>query len=438
MTSIHTHGLAMPSSVPSLAACTALSLAAAAACHWCIPRASSIFIQSGLRGTDLGKRGLPVLPESMGLIAGLMYLLVLILMMPVLFMTWGRPDAPPALDPFTVHKFTSYLSAILSILAMLFLGFADDVLNIRWRHKLFLPAFAALPLLFVYAIEHGVTWVVVPSPLRAYLGRIVDLGLLYHVYMAMVAIFCTNSINILAGINGVEVAQSLVIAIAVALNSAGHLAATTNPVTIETHRFALLLTLPFLAVSVALVRWNWFPARVFVGDTYTYFAGMVFAVVGILGHFSKTMLLFFLPQIANFLLSLPQLAHVLPCPRHRMPKLDASGAGMQASTASAPLAKIGRAGRVALVLVAALGLSDVQFHAVKIYPHNDDNEEAEEEWVTFTNLTLINAILVRLARWAGRPVVHEAALAWCVVGVQVAGCAVGFAVRYGLAGVFYP
>ena len=46
---------------------------------------------------------------------------------------------------------------------------------------------------------------------------------------------------------------------------------------------------------------------VFVGDTYCYFAGMTFAVVGILAHFSKTLLLFFIPQILNFLFSVPQV-----------------------------------------------------------------------------------------------------------------------------------
>lgn len=63
-----------------------------------------------------------------------------------------------------------------------------------------------------------------------------------------------------------------------------------------------------------------YPSRVFVGDTFCYFAGMTFAVVGILGHFSKTMLLFFIPQVLNFLYSLPQLFHVIPCPRHRLPR----------------------------------------------------------------------------------------------------------------------
>lgn len=47
---------------------------------------------------------------------------------------------------------------------------------------------------------------------------------------------------------------------------------------------------------------------------------MAFAVAGILGHFSKTLLLFFLPQIFNFLYSIPQLFKFIPCPRHRLPR----------------------------------------------------------------------------------------------------------------------
>ena len=40
-------------------------------------------------------------------------------------------------------------------------------------------------------------------------------GILYYVYMGMLAVFCTNAINIFAGINGIEAGQSLVIAISV-------------------------------------------------------------------------------------------------------------------------------------------------------------------------------------------------------------------------------
>lgn len=60
--------------------------------------------------------------------------------------------------------------------------------------------------------------------------------------------------------------------------------------------------------------------QVFVGDTFTYFAGMALAVAGILGHFSETLLMFFIPQIINFVYSLPQLFKIVPCPRHRLPR----------------------------------------------------------------------------------------------------------------------
>ena len=57
-----------------------------------------------------------------------------------------------------------------------------------------------------------------------------------------------------------------------------------------------------------------------MGDTFTYFAGMTLAVAGILGHFSETLLLFFIPQVINFVYSLPQLFKIVPCPRHRLPR----------------------------------------------------------------------------------------------------------------------
>ena len=50
---------------------------------------------------------------------------------------------------------------------------------------------------------------------RPILGTNIDLGLLYYIYMGMLAVFCTNAINILAGINGLEVGQSVVIAAAI-------------------------------------------------------------------------------------------------------------------------------------------------------------------------------------------------------------------------------
>ena len=208
---------------------------------------------------------------------------------------------------------------------MVILGIGDDLFDIRWRHKLFIPAIAAIPILVVYSVDFGVTQVVVPRPLQQYLGQLVDLGWLYYAYMAAIAIFCPNSINILAGINGIEVSQSIVIAVLIVINDSLYLLPGSeypHPAT-DSHLFSIFFLLPFIGVSLALWWHNWYPARVFVGDTYCYFAGMVFAIVGILGHFSKTLLLLFIPQIFNFLYSAPQLFHLIPCPRHRLPRYNA-------------------------------------------------------------------------------------------------------------------
>lgn len=96
----------------------------------------------------------------------------------------------------------SHTSALLTIIFIILLGFADDVLELAWRYKLFLPVIATLPVIVAY---QGLTNVVVPVLLRPYLGQTIELSILYYVYMVMLAIFQTNAINIYAGVNGLEV-----------------------------------------------------------------------------------------------------------------------------------------------------------------------------------------------------------------------------------------
>lgn len=191
-------------------------------------------------------------------------------------------------------------------------------------------------MLALYFVDFGVTHVVVPVPLRGYFGELVDLGSLYYIYMAAISIFCPNCINILAGINGIEVGQSIVIALLIVLNDSLYLLPTVHQPhpAAESHLFSIYLLLPFIGVSLALLKHNWFPAKVFVGDTYCYFAGMIFAVVGILGHFSKTLLLLLIPQIFNFIYSAPQLFALVPCPRHRLPRFNARTGLLEPSVAT--------------------------------------------------------------------------------------------------------
>lgn len=345
-----------------------------------IPRMAPSLVENQLFGIDINKfdraaadsavmASRPRVPEGLGIVTGVVFLICC-----VVYQVETKLVLAPA-----VVSMGEYNAALHSICFMILLGFVDDVVDLRWRYKLVLPAVATLPLLVAYS---GSTSVVVPLPLRAMLGERVDMGLLYTLYMGMVAVFCTNAINIYAGINGLEAGQSFVIACAVLTHNVLELA-NSEP---NYHVFSITLMLPFAAVTAGLLVHNWYPSRVFVGDTFTYFAGMSFAVVAILGHFSKTLMLFFLPQILNFVLSLWQILigpmlFGTKCPRHRLARYNPATTLLEAVPAH----------------------------------HN----------------------LLNLYLYFSGPL-SERALAVHLMLLQIASCALGFFVRYKVASVFYP
>ncbi|KAK9702836.1 Glycosyl transferase family 4 [Popillia japonica] len=240
-----------------------------------IPRLKDMFIKANLFGIDMSKRTGDKVPEAIGVVSGCIFLITLFLFIPI-------PFSQSLFNSHFPHdEFVELIAALLSICCMLLLGFADDVLDLRWRHKLLLPTIASLPLLMVYHVNVNSTTVVIPKPFREMLGVTVNLGIFYYVYMGMLAVFCTNAINILAGINGLEVGQSIVIAISIAIFNLVELSGEIW----KSHQFSLYFMFPYIATSLALLKHNWYPSKVFVGDTFCYLSGMTFAVVGILGHF---------------------------------------------------------------------------------------------------------------------------------------------------------
>ncbi|KAL8437165.1 hypothetical protein ACSSS7_001144 [Eimeria intestinalis] len=127
---------------------------------------------------------------------------------------------------------------------------------------------------------------------------LVEVGMLYYVYMTLLTIFCTNAINIYAGASRVwnlhtgaavifhrslvenvtEVHKPTCIRAfsysdALQEVSSGFSTYETGEAAIaQQHFLSLVICLPFLATSLALLKHNWYPSRIFVGDTYTYFA----------------------------------------------------------------------------------------------------------------------------------------------------------------------
>jgi len=302
---------------------------------------------------------------------------------------------------------------------MCFLGFADNVLNLRWRHKLILPTIASLPVLLVYYIQGGSTHVLVPDFIRNKVWEkgpvfAVDFGPIFYVFLSMLSVFGTNAINILAGINGLEIGQSIILSGAMILNSLVQMNRHPNW-GFETV-FGLYLLLPFIACSVALWLFNKYPSRVFVGDTYCYLAGTVLAVSGILGHCSKTLLLFMFPQVVNFVYSVPQLFRIIPCPRHRMPayveeldKVDVSYTDWFVPSHAAT--------RIVVKVIETCRLAKV---------------ERQGESIRVGNLTVINYLIWKI----GKPV-NEGKLTYVLLSWQIVWIMIAFLLRYKGAGLVY-
>ncbi|UJR09659.1 hypothetical protein I4U23_013893 [Adineta vaga] len=380
-----------------------------------IPLLKEKFIKAELWGYDLNKRNSRErkIAESQGVIAAGIFLVLMFVMIAIVFSEHLHPESD-----FPNHKFVEYLAALLSICCMVLLGFADDVLDLRWSVKLLLPMIASLPLLLVYFANYHSTTIILPKPVRPYLGQQWNLGFLYYIYMSMVAVFCTNAINILAGVNGLEVGQSIIIAGSILIFNLIEL----QGICFEEHLFSLYFMIPFIACTMPILLRNWCPAEIFVGDTLCYFAGMTFAVVGIIGHFSKTMLLFFIPQIVNFLLSVPQLFKFIPCPRHRLPRLDPDSNKLNPSEVEFKKKDLKPLGWLMLRF-----FSLTKFIRYREYQNNDN-----EIMISTTNFTIINTVLC----WFGP--LHEETLSRILMLIQIVfGSFLTFFIRYYLVKFFY-
>ncbi|KAF7531659.1 hypothetical protein G7054_g8662 [Neopestalotiopsis clavispora] len=424
-----------------LVASLALSGLAFTASYAMIRWLGPTFIRAGLRGRDMSKvNNKQELPECMGAICAVVYLIIIMVFIPfpfykdIVVATSGGGNRDVVMNVEYVqqgrllHKFphsklASFLSAIISLQSISILGIGDDLFDIRWRHKFFIPAFASIPLLVIYFVDFGVTSIVLPTVLQPYAGReLLDLGILYYGYMAAFCIFSPNSINILAGINGIEVLQSIVIALLLVFNDVLYLVTPYPHPATDSHLFSLYFLLPFLGVSFALLWHNKYPARVFVGDTYCYFAGMVFVVVSILGHFSKTLLLLMIPQVFNFCYSVPQLFGLIPCPRHRLPHFNARTGLLEPSVTRWEADFKKQPHPVIAAVIRLLG----KLRLLRVEEEKSE-DGASGKILETTNFTILNLWLV----WRGP--LREDRLAWEITGMQVAVGLFGLFVRHRLA-----
>lgn len=228
--------------------------------------------RAGIVGKDMHKPEKPEVAEMGGLaiVAGLGSGLILAI----------------ALETFLAQVLTINLPALLAalgtVLIVALIGILDDLFGISQGVKALLPLFAALPLV---AVKAGKTMMRLP-----FLGP-VDFGLFYSLVLVPLGITgAANGVNMLAGFNGLEVGMGIVAAGSLAI-IAYTLRATTS----------LVLLLAMLGALLAALYYNWYPAKVLIGDIGTLSIGAVLATSVILGDFETAGIIVIIPYFLDFL-----------------------------------------------------------------------------------------------------------------------------------------
>ncbi|RLG69392.1 MAG: hypothetical protein DRO07_02410 [Candidatus Iainarchaeum archaeon] len=190
---------------------------------------------------------------------------------------------------------TVLLAAFSTIILIAFIGLVDDLIGWKqgikqWQHAL-LPLFAALPLMAV-KIDNPAIHIpfIGPLPETVFLPVFgsISFGIIYSLILVPIGITgASNATNMLAGLNGLE--AGLISLILATLTAASFI---TNEME------AFIVALALLGAFIAFLRFNWYPARIFGGDTLTLMGGAGIASIVIIGDMEKLgvflMLLYFI------------------------------------------------------------------------------------------------------------------------------------------------
>jgi UDP-N-acetylglucosamine--dolichyl-phosphate N-acetylglucosaminephosphotransferase len=186
-------------------------------------------------------------------------------------------------DLFTLVSLTSILAAFSTIMIVALIGIFDDLISIKQGIKAFMPVFAALPLI---ALKEGFTIMKVP-----FIG-FVDFGIYYHLIIIPLGITgAANAVNMLAGFNGLEAGMGLV-----AVGSLVIIAYLIGETT------AFILSIIMLGALFATLYFNWFPAKILIGDVGTLTIGAVIASVVIIGNYEMAGGIIIIPYVVDFII----------------------------------------------------------------------------------------------------------------------------------------
>lgn len=175
------------------------------------------------------------------------------------------------------------LNIIASSGIIVITGLLDDVIELTPRQKLFGMILAAIYVCFVFDIT--IQTVTLP-----YFGTI-TLGILSYPVTILWIIALTNAINLIDGLDGL--ASGISIIALTSIGFVGYIGSSTGavklqvPITIFILLFSIIGFFPF----------NFFPAKIFLGDTGALFLGFMISVLSIQGLKNATFISLITPLV---------------------------------------------------------------------------------------------------------------------------------------------
>ncbi|HUJ85051.1 MAG TPA: hypothetical protein VLV84_05535, partial [Candidatus Acidoferrales bacterium] len=185
-----------------------------------------------------------------------------------LFIIYFSKEVIGVSDPFTLA---------ICILFGGFIGLLDDWSDIKWRYKAFLPLIAALPLIYL-ARQNGLATSIDLFGINLQLGQAY-----YFVIIPLIVMIVTNTINMLAGLNGLETICPGIILIG--------LTAISPP-------SAQLIMAGPLIVWLILAYFN-FRGKIFVGNVGSFSIGMTVASFAVIANLKTALLTAIIPYVFN-------------------------------------------------------------------------------------------------------------------------------------------
>ena len=194
-----------------------------------------------------------------------------------------------AIQTFIFHDENKIQINIFAILSSLLLvagiGLIDDLLGWRkgglsMRSRMILVLFAAVPLMAINAGESTMMGI--------------NFGIFYPLVLIPLGVIgATTTFNFLAGYNGLEAGQGIII-----------LSALSLVTWLTGNAWLSVLSLCMVSALLAFYIFNMNPSKIFPGDILTYSIGILIAGIAILGNIEKIAIFFFIPYILEAILKI--------------------------------------------------------------------------------------------------------------------------------------